>query len=114
MSNKCPYCGWECVEIVGSPYRGIGRGRCPNCQSNGPEVSPPSFVIDAFCHPAHLMTTMPTYDPVNEMIITKDEAELFLFACEQFGRVWVYARTNRGTLTSKAADRLRAALEVGK
>lgn len=53
--NVCPYCGWECVEIVGSPYSGIGRGRCPNCQSNGPEVSPPSAAIDAFCHPAHLM-----------------------------------------------------------
>lgn len=53
--NVCPYCGWECVEIVGSPYSGIGRGRCPNCQSYGPEVSPPSAALDTFCNPAHLM-----------------------------------------------------------
>ena len=53
--NVCPYCGWEIVEIVGAAYRGSGRGRCPNCQSNGPEVSPPSAAIHAFCHPAHLL-----------------------------------------------------------
>lgn len=55
--NVCPYCGWECVEIVGSrsPYSGIGRGRCPNCQSNGPEVSPPSAALDAFCNPTYLL-----------------------------------------------------------
>lgn len=67
--NVCPYCGWEIVEIVGTAYRGSGRGRCPNCQSNGPEVSPPSAAIHAFCHPAHLHE----YDPETQVVIKRED-----------------------------------------
>ena len=72
--NVCPYCGWEIVEIVGTAYRGSGRGRCPNCQSNGPEVSPPSAAITAFCHPTHLMETLHTFDPETEVVIKRETA----------------------------------------
>lgn len=74
MKNECPFCGWDGVEIVGSPYAGIGRGRCPNCQSNGPEVSPPSAAVGAFTHPAHLHT----YDPQAEVKISRATAKTAL------------------------------------
>ena len=75
--NKCPFCGWEMVEIVGSPYSGIGRGRCPNCQSHGPEVSPPSAAVGAFTHPAHLMK--------DEVLISRETAEECLCRLEVVG-----------------------------
>lgn len=104
--NVCPYCGWECVEIVGSPYRGIGRGRCPNCQSNGPEVSPPSFVIDAFCHPSHLMASLHTYDPATHVVVSRECAEAALFNIPDSAEGGVSPREHA------ARAELRAALEV--
>lgn len=96
--NVCPYCGWECVEIVGSPYSGIGRGRCPNCQSNGPEVSPPSFALDAFCHPRHLM---------------KDKV---LVSVEDIQRIvtWFYgdARTVPHADMDETLDKFKAAIDA--
>ena len=76
-SNRCPFCGWDGVEIVGSPYAGIGRGRCPNCQSNGPEVSPPSAAVGAFTHPACLMKA--------KVLVKRETAQECLYRLEAVG-----------------------------
>jgi hypothetical protein len=105
--NVCPYCGWECVEIVGSPYSGIGRGRCPNCQSNGPEVSPPSAALDTFCHPALLLK-----DKV--LISIEDVAEATTTICYSCEKAHICPGARSIPTTLCIVSRLCAAIDAAK
>lgn len=80
--SVCPYCGSERVAWVtdseGPGYYGMclfNGDHSEGCGAEGPSRATKHDAIDAFCHPAHLMENLHTYDPKTQVVVSRETAE---------------------------------------
>jgi len=112
--NVCPYCGGEDIVAVWIRDAKYGEIRlkdtpaalCHRCKTVGPYAANEAAAIAAFCHPAHLMESLHTYDPEKQIVVSRDDLAALLDYW--FGN----CPNDKFAQACEAAAELHAALEV--
>jgi len=114
--DVCPYCGGEDIVAVWIHDAKHGEIRlkdtpaalCHRCKTVGPYAANEAAAISAFCHPAHLLSTLPTYNPATHIVLSREAGKTLYRIMTALASV-----ANDEGYTKIAAE-LLAALEVGE
>jgi len=118
--NVCPHCGGEDIVAVWIYDAKHGEIRlkdahaalCHRCKTIGPYAANETAAIAAFCHPAHLMESLHTYDPQTQIVVSR-EAGKQIKTCVGY---YLYDENGHCDSDSRCVDAYRelcAAMEVG-
>ncbi len=115
--NVCPYCGGEVIAGF-VEFRGVQgyQAQCKRCGAKGPVLVVASEIwhieiLESFCHPAHLLSTLHTYDPATHVVVSRETARHAIEALETYISTY-YDSDHPQPREGKYLAELRAALEV--
>ena len=117
--NVCPHCGGEVIAGF-VEFRGVQgyQAQCKRCGAKGSVLVVASEVwhieiLEAFCHPAHLMATLHTYDPKTQIVVSREAGQTAVETIERcLGDGFrEYFDGDENNANDEALVELRAALE---